>query len=86
MPENLQKINVYATLITGHTIKGTLTMMEGGYRSRVTDLLNSDKQFIPLKNVFVYQGQAIINEELFMAVNKNHIVTLAIENYQDTEV
>lgn len=85
MPENIQVI-IIATLITGQKIKGTLSMMEGGYRSRVTDLLNSDKQFIPLKDVFIYQGQAVVGEDVFVALNKNQIVTLAIENYKDTEI
>ncbi len=84
MAENIQ-VFVQITLTNGRILKGTMQMLDAGYRSRVTDLLNSDKQFLPLKNVTIYQGQGLIDEEQFVALNKNEIVTLSIDNYKDTE-
>ena len=80
------KVKVHAKLTDGREIHGSLSIPQGGYRSRVTDLLNNDKQFISLKNVSIYQGPSLNREEVFVALNKNEIITLSIDDYKDTEM
>ena len=60
-----------------HRIAGTVTLARDGYRSRVSDLLNSpERDFIALTDVTI----EVLDSELggthhdFMAVSRRHIV------------
>ncbi|MFL5844409.1 MAG: hypothetical protein ACJ762_06920 [Solirubrobacteraceae bacterium] len=60
-----------------HRIAGTITLARDGYRSRVSDLLNSpDRDFVSLTDVTVevldHDGPG--TEHDFMAVSRRHII------------
>jgi hypothetical protein len=80
MADNQRLVKIYALLQNGQSIQGYMTLLDGGYRSRTTDLLNADKQFISLKNVSIYQGQALLMSKDFLSLNKHSIVFLSIED------
>ena len=60
-----------------HRIAGTLTLARDGYRSRVSDLLNTpERDFVPLTDVTIEvldaEGRGTHHD--FMAVSRRHIV------------
>jgi hypothetical protein len=71
-----------------HRIAGTMTLAPGGYRSRVSDVLNAgERDFISLTDVTVelidHEGPG--TEHAFMAISRHHIVFAILDpRYEDT--
>jgi hypothetical protein len=71
-----------------HRIAGTMTLAPGGYRSRVSDVLNAaERDFISLTDVTVelidHDGPG--TEHAFMAISRHHIVFAILDpRYEDT--
>ena len=60
-----------------HRIAGTLSLASSGYRSRVSDLLNTpDRDFLSLTDVTieVLDHEGLGTQHDFMAVSRHHIV------------
>jgi uncharacterized protein DUF6812 len=59
-----------------HRIVGDVTLPAGGYRSRLSDFLNSaEREFIPITNCIVQTfGEEQTYERQFLAVSRQHIV------------
>jgi hypothetical protein len=60
-----------------HVIEGTLQMPSEGYRSRMTDFLNShDSDFLPVTDAALTprEGQQTTERHDYMAVSVRHIV------------
>jgi hypothetical protein len=60
-----------------HRIAGTITLARDGYRSRVSDVLNTaDRDFLSLTDVTMevldHEGKGTVHD--FMAVSRHHIV------------
>lgn len=63
-----------------HKISGVVTLPRDGYRSRLSDLLNtSDRDFLPLTaaTVEALDGSAPASTHEFLAVNRDHIMFIA---------
>jgi hypothetical protein len=71
-----------------HRIAGTMTLAPGGYRSRVSDVLNAgERDFISLTDVTVelidHEGPGTLHA--FMAISRHHIVFAILDpRYEDT--
>jgi hypothetical protein len=71
-----------------HRIAGTMTLAPGGYRSRVSDVLNaSERDFVSLTDVTVelidHEGPGTVHA--FMAISRHHIVFAILDpRYEDT--
>ena len=73
-----------------HRIAGTMTLAPGGYRSRVSDVLNAaERDFISLTDVTVelIDSDGPGTEHAFMAISRHHIVFAILDpRYEDTGV
>jgi len=60
-----------------HRITGTLHLPRGGYRSRLTDFLNtSEQEFVALTDceIGLLDGPMVAEREAFVAVARRHVV------------
>lgn len=74
--QNFEQISVRLTL-DGIQIVGKVTIKGGSYHARLSDLINSERQFIPLTDVEVYRQNKLIERTQFLCVNKQSIITFA---------
>jgi hypothetical protein len=60
-----------------YRIRGSVTLSRGGYRSRISDVLNAtERSFIPLTDVTVepLDGEGPAQRYAFMALAREHVV------------
>ncbi len=62
---------------------GTIAVISNGYRSRLSDLINNNHQFISLTDVEVYEDNKIIDKTPFMCINKQAIIFFCESNPSD---
>ena len=75
--EQLQRQERILLETARHRIAGTITLAADGYRSRVSDLLNSsDRDFLSLTDVTieVLDAEGAGTHHPFMTVSRGHIV------------
>lgn len=76
-PENMVQIRVQVLMSNNIKLYGDLSIAEG-YRSRVSDLLNDDRRFLPLTKVEWYVGKEKKKKTTnFLCLNKEAIILLA---------
>jgi hypothetical protein len=56
---------------------GVIAVPINGYRSRLSDLLNNNQDFLALTDVEIYQDQELIEKTSFMCINKHAIMFLS---------
>jgi hypothetical protein len=69
-----------------HRIRGTLLLPADGYRSRLTDYLNSpDRTYLPLTDVEIVplQGDGPPEQRQFVALSLDHLVLAIPEEDED---
>lgn len=82
--QKFEQIPVRLTL-ESIVIVGRVTVKGGSYHARLSDMINSERQFIPLTDVEVYRQNKLIERTRFLCVNKQSIITFAeiIEHRQE---
>lgn len=69
-----------------HRITGSLTLPREGYRSRLTDYLNSaERTFLALTNVTIapIDGGSVAESRPFLALSLRHVVMVVPESSDD---
>jgi hypothetical protein len=74
-----RQVKVKVLMLNQLQLIGTVTMPPNSYRSRLSDLINSNQSFLVLTDVTVYQNSSIISHSPFLCVNKQSIAFLAEE-------
>ena len=56
---------------------GSIAVLSNGYRSRLSDLINNNHQFLSLTDVEIYEDNKVIDKTPFMCINKQAIIFLS---------